>query len=87
MLHAAGRSDAAANLLDPTLRALSEQDPAGLDMARVAGLLRAMELRARIAHALGDRAQARLWADALLLLWEDADPVLQSTVAELRRLR
>ena len=87
LIHAAGRVREAADWLDPTLNALSEVDPAVFeDHARTAGLLRAVELRAHIAQQLGDRPGARLWANALLVLWQDADPVLQPVVAGLRRL-
>ncbi|HET9440204.1 MAG TPA: protein kinase [Longimicrobiales bacterium] len=85
LLFAAGAPQLAARWLDPTLNALSEQDPTAFaDLARMAGLLRSVELRVHIAHAMGDRAQARLWADALLLLWDDADPVLQPVAAAMR---
>ncbi|HEY0670871.1 MAG TPA: protein kinase [Longimicrobiales bacterium] len=85
LLFAAGAPQRAAEWLDPPLNALSEQDPAAFaDFARMAGLLRAIELRVRIAHALGDRAQARLWADALLSMWDDADPLLQPVAAAMR---
>jgi serine/threonine-protein kinase len=84
---ALGDLEAAAALLDPTLGVLPHVAPDVLaSPARVASLVRAAALRAKIAAGLGDSEGARQWARAVELLWSDADPFLQPIVSELRRL-
>jgi hypothetical protein len=77
----------AAAWLDPTLSAQSEVTPHNMGSpARAACLVRAMALRARLAAQLGDRAHAAQWANAVLILWSDADPFLQDVVRQMRQL-
>jgi hypothetical protein len=85
LLHAIGDARAAAAWMDPSLKALAEQDPTAFeDFARMGALLRLTELRARAAAAAGDALQARTWATALYWLWRDADGMLQPIVNDMR---
>jgi hypothetical protein len=84
---ALGDLEAAAALLDPTLGVLPQVAPDVLAApVRVASLVRAAALRAKIADGLGDDEGARQWARAVELLWSDADPFLQPIISELREL-
>jgi hypothetical protein len=93
MLHAeaavlASLGDTAGALawLAPTLDSLSfASSPAFADVARAAGLVRAMALRSDLASALGRETEARRWAAAVVVLWSDADPFLRPHVTRLRR--
>jgi hypothetical protein len=49
-------------------------------------LVRAMALRADLAAASGDHAAAARWAQAVTILWSDADQFLQPTVRRMREL-
>jgi len=83
-----GDRKAAAELMDATVRGLPQVAPQVLaDPVRVAALVRALALRARIADELGEDEKARRWAQAVLTLWSDADAFLQQTVAGLRSLK
>jgi serine/threonine protein kinase len=87
LLAALGEDRAAAEWLDPTLRALPQVAPSLLaSPVHAASLIRAAALRAAVAERLGDRDGARQWASAVVTLWSDADPFLQPLVSELRRL-
>jgi len=55
-------------------------------LARLAGLVRAMALRAELAAAAGDRRTARWWAQRVTILWRDADDPLRSVVERMRAL-
>jgi hypothetical protein len=76
----------AAEWLGPTLDALPQVAPPIEFPERVATLVRAMALRARIAEKLGRPDEARPWAEAVVALWSGADPFLQPLVEHLRRL-
>jgi len=87
LLAALGDDRAAAEWLDPTLRALPQVTPSLLaSPVHAASLIRAAALRAAVAERLGDRDGARQWASAVVSLWSDADPFLQPLVSELRQL-
>lgn len=82
---AIGRPDAAAEWLDPTMDLLPQVvNPLPLHPERVAPLVRAAALRAEAAFALGDSATASRWAEAVTVLWSDADPFLQPLVERMR---
>ena len=49
-------------------------------------LVRAMVMRADLAHAAGDAAASRRWSRAVLELWATADQVLRPTLARMERL-
>ena len=71
LLSDVGRLNAAADLLDSALWALSSNSPTSLnDAVFIASVIRAMKLRADIANRLGDRASARLWSAAVEVLWD-----------------
>jgi hypothetical protein len=87
LLAALGDTRAAAEWLDPTLRALSRKPIRELgDPVRAASLVRAMALRAHLADLLGDRDDAARWGGAVLILWSDADPFLRERLERLRRM-
>jgi tetratricopeptide (TPR) repeat protein len=87
ILLAAGDSIAALDRLGREL-----EDPATLDRRlldqypQAASVARAMVLAAELAAATGRQEQARRWAQAVVALWERADPELQPTVRQMRRL-
>jgi DNA-binding SARP family transcriptional activator len=87
-LHAAmGDRHAAIRWLDPSLEDLAGAAPRVFaDPARVGGLVRAMALRARLAHQAGDRRSAERWARIVVELWSDSDAFLQPPVAEMRQI-
>ena len=77
----------AAAFLDLSLNALPTLRSELLDQVpQAAGLVRAMALRADLAHRLGDAATARRWAEAVVALWSSADGPLQPTVTRMRAL-
>jgi hypothetical protein len=79
----------AAKWLDPTLDELAQvavQTLVGGDGARAGPLIRAAVLRADIAAGIGDRATARRYANAIVVLWANADDFLQPTVRRMRAL-
>jgi hypothetical protein len=55
------------------------------DPVRAAALVRALSLRATVAHELGDQEGAESWLQAAQILWSDADPFLQARLRELDR--
>jgi len=79
----AALSDArgAADWLDPVLDSLSFVSPQRFGgVARAGPLVRAMALRADLAHHLGDNTAARKWARAVIVLWSNSDEFLRPTV-------
>lgn len=73
--------------LDPTLRAIRFTSSQDLALSSQAGsLIRALVLRADLAHQAGDDETARLWARAVVELWARADPFLQPTVQRMQQL-
>jgi tRNA A-37 threonylcarbamoyl transferase component Bud32/tetratricopeptide (TPR) repeat protein len=82
-----GQPDSAAQWLDPTLNALARTPPQLFSEAfRAATLVRAMAFRADLADRAGDRATARRWAAAVVVLWSDADDFLQPLVRRMKAL-
>ncbi|MGH7644764.1 MAG: hypothetical protein ACREMR_04170, partial [Gemmatimonadales bacterium] len=85
VLLALGDTAAATGLLDLSLDALPTL---GTDLVgqvpQAAGLVRAVALRAELAHAAGDRATAERWARAVLGLWAGADAALDPVVGRMR---
>ncbi len=55
-------------------------------VTRAGPLVRAMTLRADLAQRTGDAPTARLWANAVVVLWSHADAFLQPTVRRMERL-
>jgi Protein kinase domain len=76
----------AASQLDATLGVLPRVTLSMSDPAPAAALVRAMALRAELAASFNDRAEARRWARAVIVLWRSADPFLQPVVARMRAL-
>ena len=76
---------AAIGWLDESLQAQRDAPPES-DPVNAATLVRAMVYRADLAAVVGDPATARRWAAAVVALWENADPMLQSTVRRMRAL-
>jgi hypothetical protein len=73
--------------LDATLTTLTQAAPGTFnDPARPGALVNAMALRADLAHRTGDRLGARRWAEAVVILWSDADDFLQPLVGRMRAL-
>jgi hypothetical protein len=86
LLHAVGHSAEAAQRLDSTLNAIRWFAPGSLSDSRAAGsLVRAMLLRAEIAAKTGDAETARRWSSPIITLWAEAEPVMESRVAQARR--
>jgi hypothetical protein len=76
-----GDTQDAISRLEPTLRTIRFTASQDLGFIYRAGpLVRAMVLRADLAHQAGDSETARLWARAVVELWSGADRFLQSTV-------
>lgn len=88
-LHAAlSDTVAAISWLDPTLTQLEWIQPAVLDdFAHTGALVRAMALRAELAHALGDTAATDRFASVVEELWSDGEPSTQPVVDHMRALR
>jgi hypothetical protein len=73
--------------LDGTLTNLTQAAPGTFnDPARPGALVNAMALRADLADRTGDRLGARRWAQAVVILWSDADEFLQPLVGRMRAL-
>lgn len=70
---AVGEDDRVLEWLDPVLTSLPRKPSQVHDVERIAGLMRSAVLRADAASALGDRVAARRWANAVRILWSDAD--------------
>lgn len=87
LLAAMGDTAAAIRRLDPPLTALSTLGNVILDLVpQAAALVRAMILRADLAHGQGDDATARKWALAASILWANADPPLQPVVHRMQTM-
>jgi DNA-binding SARP family transcriptional activator len=77
----------AVRVLDQMLEAIPTGSAAHLSHPfGAAALVRAMALRATVAASSGDEIVARRWSNAVLTLWSDADPHVQSIVARMRRI-
>jgi hypothetical protein len=73
--------------LDPVLRALPTLGPRLFtQVPQVAALVRALALRAELANRAGDRQTVTDCATAVVVLWRDADPVLQPVVSRMKQL-
>jgi len=87
LLVAMGDREAAIRRLDPTLHDLRRtslqfvSDPVGAGL-----LVRAMALRADLAHAAGDSATARRWARTVATLWSGSDSFLAPVLQRMQRL-
>jgi serine/threonine protein kinase len=82
---ATGDTAAAIAQLDRSLRALPGLSPPALrEAGSAAALVRAMLLRADLAAATRDTANAAKWANTVSVLWSAADPLL---AADLQRMR
>ncbi len=57
------------------------------DAGLAASLVRAMALRAELAHKAGDRAKAKYWAGAVYSLWGRGDFTTQSTLEKVKAYR
>jgi len=86
LLAAMGDAAAAVGRLDPTLATLRRVSLPGVSDPVGAGLLvRAMALRADLAMAMRDSANARRWGRAVAVLWSSSDPFLAPVVERARR--
>lgn len=84
---AAGRHQQAGKMLQDALDGLRWAEPGYLgDVAKCGALVRAMALRADLAARTGDTSTRRLWASAVVDLWQHADPHLQPLVRRMRIL-
>ncbi|HEX2718765.1 MAG TPA: protein kinase [Gemmatimonadaceae bacterium] len=80
-----GDSTAAIAQLDAGLGALPRSRSILVSVVPQAGsIVPAMALRAELAWRRGDRATFERWARPVVLLWRDADPPLQATIATIR---
>jgi hypothetical protein len=87
LLASLGEIRVAAEWLEPTLVVLPRKAARELaDPIRAASLVRALALRARLDEQLSDHVGAARWASAVVTLWSAADPFLQPTVQQLRRM-
>ena len=75
----------AAAWLDEAFDAVRTTSP-NFDAIRAAALVRCLVLRAELAVQLGEPAEAKRWAGAVVALWERADPELQPVVERMRAL-
>ncbi|MFL5608421.1 MAG: protein kinase domain-containing protein, partial [Gemmatimonadaceae bacterium] len=86
-LAALGERAVAIDWLDPVLNAAQLYPPEVISRPANAGaLMRAMILRAELAHASGDAANARRWSRAVAILWADADPFLRPLVQSMHTM-
>ncbi|HKP50269.1 MAG TPA: tetratricopeptide repeat protein, partial [Gemmatimonadales bacterium] len=87
LLLAIGDTAQGTALLDASLRALPTLGTYLLDqLPQVATLVRGMALRAELAAQAGDQPTTKHWAHDVVVLWSDADPELQPTIATMRSL-
>jgi eukaryotic-like serine/threonine-protein kinase len=87
ILAALGDHSGALGWLMPTLDSLAlTETQALIDVARAGPLVRAMALRAELAHRAGDRREARRWASAVLTLWSRPDDFARPTVQRMQAL-
>jgi tetratricopeptide (TPR) repeat protein/tRNA A-37 threonylcarbamoyl transferase component Bud32 len=86
-LFAIGDRDAAIAWLDPVLNAAQLYPPQSLSgVANAGAFVRALALRAQLAHEAGDQAGARRWAQPVVILWKNADAFLQPVAERMRTL-
>ena len=84
---AIGDTSQAINTLSLALNALPTLSASALkEPAAAAATGRAMMLAADLAAATGDNRSASRWASAVVALWKNADPPLQSSVARMKTL-
>lgn len=84
---AVGDTAAAADQLDRVLRALPTLGTRLIwSPEQIGSLLRAFELRARLASMQHDTATAHEWANAVLTLWSSAEPELSARIASVRSI-
>ncbi|HUF12344.1 MAG TPA: protein kinase [Longimicrobiales bacterium] len=82
-----GDTTRAAAWLDPVLAALPSVQPGKLeDVARTGGLVRAMALRAELAHRSGNSATAARWARAAATLWARGEAGTRPTLERMRQI-
>ncbi|HSM05719.1 MAG TPA: hypothetical protein VK858_13975 [Longimicrobiales bacterium] len=81
-----GDTTSAVGMLEEALSDLRWLDRPLDDPTWAGSLVRAMALRASLAEAAGDPEIAGRWAQAVLILWDDADPPLQPLVTRMRAL-
>jgi hypothetical protein len=87
LLVSIGDTTAALRRVELALDALPTIGPGLIrDFAQTAGLVRAMTLCAQLAAAQRDVRSARRWADAVRILWSNADVPLRPTLEEMARL-
>jgi hypothetical protein len=87
LLAALGDTGTAIRKLDLSLSALPIWGPLILDnVPQAAGIVRAMMLRADLAHARGDASTAQKWASAASTLWINADRALQPDVKRMQSM-
>jgi hypothetical protein len=87
LLRALGDSAAAVRWIDPTLREIEWTSTTRFtDFTRAAALVRTMALRAEMAAAAGDTVNARRWANAVIIVWSNADMPLQPVTMQMRGL-
>lgn len=83
----AGDTATAAAVLDATLGVLPSMTSMRFEEpVEAIALVRAMALRAELAHARGNPALARRWAALALTYWTGGDPETAPAVARLRRI-
>ena len=82
-----GGTATAVRTLDAPLDSLVALHTATLQYLPLAGcVVRMMALRANLAAARGARPAAQRWARAVVTLWSGAEPALQPTVTQMRRI-
>ncbi|NUQ22271.1 MAG: serine/threonine protein kinase [Gemmatimonadaceae bacterium] len=87
LLVAVGDTSEAIDHLDLTLEATPTLGEYLLDLpSQSAALVRAMVLRAELAHARGDSATAARWGGVVSTLWAHADPELEPQLRRMREL-
>jgi len=87
LLLAVGDTATAVRTLDAPLDSLVALHTATLQYLPLAGcVVRMMALRANLAAARGARPAAQRWARAVVTLWSGAEPALQPTVTQMRRI-
>jgi len=87
LLLALGDTSAAERTVDTPLNSLARLHSYLLRYLPLAGsLVRMMALRAEVADRRGDAPTARRWAEAVVVLWSGAEPVLQHVVGRMKQI-
>jgi hypothetical protein len=87
LLVALGQRELASSALDGNLPSLASLQPGALERpGRSGALVRAMALRAQIAHDLGEAETARRWARLVLSLWRGGEPAVDVVIDQMNRL-